>query len=61
MSDNKVITIKDKDKVYVFRLNILLRQEDIEKIRIHLKQQIEEGCVVLPAFLELINVEEGEL
>ena len=51
------IVIKDKDRTYIFRVNMLLKPSDMELIRNQLKQQIKEGCVVLPAGVELVDVE----
>ena len=53
--NNKRIIITDKDKVYIFRVDILLRPDDLESVRRHLKQQIQEGCVLLPPWLELVK------
>ena len=53
--NNRRIVITDKDNTYIFQVNILLRPDDIEKIRRQLKQQIQEGCVLLPPYLELVK------
>lgn len=56
MKDNNGrIEIIDKDRVYIFQVNILLRPEHLESIRSQLKQQIQEGCVLLPPYLELVK------
>lgn len=46
MKDNK-ITITEKDKVYIFQVDTALKAEDMQRIRQQLKEQIEEGCVLL--------------
>jgi len=56
MKDNKRrITITDKGRTYIFQVNALLKPSDMEKVRSQLKQQIQEGCVLLPPYLELIK------
>lgn len=56
MNDNeRRITITDKGRTYIFQVNIMLRPDHLEEIRRQLKQQIQEGCVLLPPYLELIN------
>ena len=53
--NNRRIEITDKDRVYIFQVNILLRPDDLERVRRQLKQQIQEGCVLLPPYLELVK------
>lgn len=53
MKDNK-ITITEKDKVYIFQVDTVLKAEDMQRIRQQLKEQIEEGCVLLPGYVKLI-------
>ena len=43
MKDNK-ITITEKDKVYIFQVDTVLKAEEMQRIRQQLKEQIEEGC-----------------
>lgn len=40
------------DKVLVVKCDALLKPETVEKIRENLKQQIEEGVVVIPSYLQ---------
>ena len=49
------IEIKDKDKVYIFQVELLLRPADKEDIRQQLKKQIQEGCVLLPPYIKLLT------
>ena len=53
--NNRRITIIDKGRTYIFQVNALLKSSDMEKIRSQLKRQIQEGCVLLPPYLELIK------
>lgn len=53
--NNREIFITDKGRTYIFRVNTLLRPNDLERIREQLKQQIQEGCVLLPTYLELVK------
>lgn len=53
-SDRRIV-ITDKEKVYIFQVELLLHQNDLESVRRKLKKEIEEGCVLLPPWLKLIN------
>ena len=59
MKDNSII-INDRQKVYIFQLHKLLKPEDIQHIREQLKKQIQEGCVLLPAYISLVNTKSKE-
>lgn len=52
---NRRIVITDKGNTYIFQVNILLKPEHLEQIRSQLKQQIQEGYVLLPPYLELVK------
>lgn len=56
MSDNR-LTIKQVGYTYVFQVAQLLRQDGVEKIREDIRQQLKEGCVILPAGVTLVSVE----
>lgn len=55
MDNNRRIVITDEGHTYIFRVNVLLRPDHLEEIRRQLKQQIQEGCVLLPTYLELVK------
>lgn len=56
MKDNdRRIVITDKGRTYIFKLNVLLKPEHVKQVRNDLKQQIQEGCVLLPTYLELVK------
>ena len=58
MKDNRqTITIKQVGYTYVFRVMPMLCQGDMERVREDLRQQLREGCVVLPAGITLESVE----
>lgn len=59
MKDNK-ITITEKDKVYIFQVDTVLKAEDMQHIRQQLKEQIEEGCVLLPWYVKLLPEPRGK-
>ena len=56
MKDNR-ITIKQVGYTYVFQVAQLLRPEGVEKIREDIRQQLKEGCVVLPANVRLASIQ----
>lgn len=56
MQDNKTIIVNEKRRVYVFKVNMLLKPQDIYRLRENLKEQIRSGLLVLPAGVDLINV-----
>lgn len=56
MNDKK-ITIKQVGYTYVFQVDTVLRKEDILKIHDTIRQQLKEGCVILPAGIRLVSVE----
>ena len=53
--NNRCITITDKGRTYIFQVNMLLKPSHMEKIRNQLKQQIQEGCVLLPPDIDLVK------
>ena len=53
--NNRRIVITDKDHTYIFQVNILLKPSHMEQIRNQLKQQIQEGCVLLPLSIDLVK------
>lgn len=53
MKDNRII-INDRRKVYIFQVQTLIRPDDMQRIRQQLKKQIQEGCVLLPAYINLL-------
>ena len=55
MKDNK-ITITEKDVVYIFKIDLVLEEETMNVIRKQLKEQIEDGCVVLSPYIKLLNM-----
>lgn len=56
MKDNRrQITITDKGRTYIFQVNILLKPCHMEQLRNQLKQQIQEGCVLLPPGVDLVK------
>ena len=55
MKDNKII-ITEKDAVYIFKIDLLLEEETMHVVRKQLKEQIEDGCVVLPPYIKLLNM-----
>lgn len=57
MSDNR-LTIKQVGYTYVFQVAQLLRQDGVEKIREDIRQQLKEGCAILPAGVTLVSVEQ---
>ena len=59
MKDNK-ITIMEKDKVYIFQVETALKAEDMQRLRQQLKEQIEEGCVLLPGYVKLLPEPRGK-
>ncbi len=52
---NNIIIINDRRKVYIFQVNVLLKQEDMQRVRQQLKKQIQEGCVVLMPYISLVS------
>ena len=54
MKDNRII-INDRRKVYIFQVQTLIRPDDMQRIRQQLKKQIQEGCVSLPAYINLLG------
>ena len=56
--NNRRIVIEDKEHKYIFQVNILLKPDDMEMLRRELKQQIAEGCVLLPQYIEWVNENE---
>lgn len=55
--NGKKITIKRAGSIYVFKVNIVLREDDLDHLQKKIAQQIKEGCVVLPAYVDLLDVE----
>ena len=55
MKDNNII-INEKDRVYIFKVDLVLAGETMECMRNQLKEQIEEGCVVLPPYVKLLTM-----
>ena len=53
----KKITIKRVGSIYVFKVNTLMRKEELHELQKTIMQQLNEGCVVLPAYVELLDVE----
>ena len=49
------IVIQDKDRTYIFQVNVLLKPSDMETLRGQIRKQIEEGCVLLPPCVEWVN------
>ena len=56
--EGKKIVIERTGSVYIFQTNIIMNQEEWQKLRIEIMQQLKEGCVVLPAYVELVDVEQ---
>lgn len=56
--DYKKIIITDRNRVYIFQAELLLHPKDMQKIRTDIQKQMEEGCVVLPGWLRLLNEEQ---
>lgn len=56
MKDNK-ITIKQVGYTYVFQVAPLLAADRLQEIRDDIRQQLKEGCVILPAGVSLLSVE----
>ena len=54
MKDNRII-INDRRKVYIFQVQTLIRPDDMQRIRQQLKKQKQEGCVLLPAYINLLG------
>lgn len=54
--NGKKITVKQAGSIYVFKVNIALRKEDLDHLQKKIAQQIKEGCVVLPAYVDLLDV-----
>ena len=54
MKDNTII-INDRRKVYIFQRKTMLRREDMRHVRQQLKEEIREGCVLLPLYIELVS------
>lgn len=54
MKDNRII-INNRRKVYIFQVQTLIRPDDMQRIRQQLKKQIQEGCVLLPAYINLLG------
>ena len=59
MKDNK-ITITEKDKVYIFQVDTVLKAEDMQRIQQQLKEEIEEGCVRLPGYVKPLPEPRGK-
>ena len=56
MKDNyRKIVIIDKGAQYIFQLKLLVKPDVLADIRKGLKQQIEEGCVILPPYIDWVN------
>ena len=56
--DYKKIIITDKERVYIFQVELLLKPEHLQEIRTSLQKQITEGCVLLPGYIRLLNEEQ---
>ena len=56
MKENKIV-IKQVGYTYIFALNAMVPDHEVERIHSVIKQQLKEGCVVLPATIKLLSVE----
>lgn len=52
------ITIEQARYTYVFQVYAVMREEDMKKLREKIRQQLEEGCVLLPTYVNLVSVEK---
>lgn len=59
MKDNRII-IKDRRKVYIFQVNTMLKEDGMKGLRQQLKEQIKEGCVLLPPYVNLLQEPQGK-
>lgn len=56
MSDNR-LTIKQVGYTYVFQVDTVLKQQQLQELRQQIRQQLKEGCVVLPAYVRLVSAQ----
>ena len=53
---NKKITIKQVGYTYIFKIDVMIEDEEVERLHEQLKRSLKEGCVVLPTGVNLISV-----
>lgn len=56
MKDKNIIIVNEKRRVYIFRVNMLLKPKDMGYLRSEIKRQIKSGVLVLPNGVELVSV-----
>lgn len=56
MKSKKKLKIKKAGYLYIFQVTNLIRVEEQEKIREKIKEQMNEGCVLIDGRAQLISV-----
>ena len=46
-------------KTLILRSTLILKSEELEKLRQSILNDMEEGCAIIPSFLEVVNLEEN--
>ena len=55
MEDGEII-IESKKYIFIFKVDLRLRKEDLVELRNELMKQINECCVLLPGHVEIVKV-----